>query len=271
MESVDFCNDLFINILGSKKSGEWIFSKYRKDTLTGLISTHKDSIVFSNDIFFSTQKTEYQQFKFIDSLKIEFITSQKIEDKTVDYRYIFCFDNLSNKWLLSYAEKRTFTSEQSIYLFTDHFQQNLTMDNFSEEKYLKTLFTNVNGTLYYYKYKKNNYLDSIEIQVSKMRSAGVTSFKNIFTIDHAEEIIQNYPVTKTTVISLNNIAYYLEQMSIAIPAIAILETVIDDYPNRTISYVNLGDALTKNNLKIKAEKMYKQYYKMTEISNFTVH
>jgi tetratricopeptide (TPR) repeat protein len=97
-----------------------------------------------------------------------------------------------------------------------------------------------------------------------MRSAGVESFKNVFTIDHAEEILQDYPVNKITAIFLNNIAYYLEQMSITVPAIAILETVIANYPERTISYLNLCDVLMKNNLKIKAEKIYRQYSQVSK-------
>ena len=53
-------------------------------------------------------------------------------------------------------------------------------------------------------------------------------------------------------------------MSITMPAIIILETIIDNYPDRTVSYLNLSDALIKNNLKIKAEKLYKQYVKLVK-------
>jgi uncharacterized protein YeeX (DUF496 family) len=265
-EFTNYFHDTTVNILESKKSGNWIFSKYQKDTLTGLILTYNDSVVFINDTFFST-KTKYQRFDFTDSLKIEFTVQQSFGDETVDYKYIFCFDNFSNKWLLEYAEKKEFTNKQYVYYFTDYpcsdsLKQNFSMENFSAKKSSSALFTFVNKGLFLYRYKKNNYIDSIEIQVNSMKQANVSSFKNIFTVDHAEEILRDYPVCKTNVLFLNNIAYYMEQMSITMPAIAILEAIIADYPDRTVSYLNLSDALSKNRLKVKAEKVYKQYIKL---------
>jgi hypothetical protein len=256
-----YCNDTTINILKSKKSGDWIFSKYRKDTLNGLTLLYKDSIVFMNDTFFPVGKSEYQQFDFIDSLKIEFITRQDCDNRTINYRYIFQFNDSMNKWLPVYAEKKEFTTEQSVYYFIDTFQHDISMDN-SLKTLSQTLFTSVNNKLFLYKYKNKNYSDSIEIQIKEMKSAKIASFKNIFTVDHAEEILRNYPVNKTNIVFLNNIAYYLEQMSIIMPAITILETIITDYPKRIVCYLNLSDALTKNGLKIKAEKTYRQYCKL---------
>ncbi|MDR1887612.1 MAG: hypothetical protein LBQ70_06820, partial [Prevotellaceae bacterium] len=45
-------------------------------------------------------------------------------------------------------------------------------------------------------------------------------------------------------------------------AIIILETVIAEYPDRTVGYLNLGDALMKNGLKIKARKIYNRYIEL---------
>jgi hypothetical protein len=251
-----------INILKTKKFGDWIFSMYRKDSLTGLASMYKDSIVFINDTFFSTRENEYRQFDFIDSLKIEFLERKNHGNNTVDYKYIFRFNGFSNKWLLEYAEKKECAAEQSVYLFTDSIQQTCSIANFSIEKISPELFANVNERLLSYKYTKKKYLDISEIQMKNMRLANIASFRNIFTVNHTEEILHDYPIDKTNVLFLNNIAYYLEQMSIAMPAIIILETVIANYPNRTVSYLNLSDALTKNNLKMKAEKIYRQYSKL---------
>jgi hypothetical protein len=256
-ELMQFCEDTTVTILESKQSGEWMFSKSRKDTLINLISTYNDSVVFINDAFFTTEQTSYQRFDFIDSFKIEFNIGTVFNKRTTNHKYIFGFNSLSNKWLLEYAERKEFTTEQTIYLFTDKFQQDFSLEDFSTHS-----FSFVDNNLFQYKYKKNKYLDSVESQVKSMKSANVTLFENIFTIDHTEEILQDYTVQKSNVTSLNNIAYYLEQMSITMPAIAILETIIDYYPDRTVSYLNLCDALTKNNLRIKAEKVYKQYVKL---------
>jgi hypothetical protein len=257
-ELAKFCSDTTVNILESKKSGNWIFSIYRKDALIGLASIYNDSVVFINDSFFATGKTEYQRFDFIDSHKIEFNIGNAFNEGTINYKYIFGFNSMSSKWLLEYAEKKEFTTEQSVYLFTDKFQQKISLENFSAHSFS---FAN-DDSFHQYTYKNNKYLDSVEIQVKNMKTANVTSFKNIFTIDHAEDILRDYTVHKTNVTSLNNIAYYLEQTSITLPAIAILETIVDNYPDRIVSYLNLCDALAKNNLKIKAEKVYEQYVKL---------
>jgi uncharacterized protein YeeX (DUF496 family) len=254
---MEFCKDTTVNIVESKKSGNWIFSKYNKNTLTGLIAIYNDSVVFVNEAFFATGKTEYQRFNFVDSLKIELNTGRVFNSTTINCKYIFGFDSLLNKWLLEYAENKEFTSEQSVYLFTGNFSQNFSLEDFSADS-----FSFPDNNPLRYKYKKNNYLDSVEIQVRSMKSANLALFKNVFTIDHAEEIIHDYSILKTNVILFNNIAYYLEQMSITMPAITILETIVDNYPDRIVSYLNLSDALSKHNLKIKAAQLYKQYVKL---------
>jgi hypothetical protein len=248
-----FVNDTNIRISVNKKAGDWVFSKYRKDKSTGLILTCKDSIMFVNDNFFASD--DLSEFYFADSVKMIVRQQQNYEDKTVRYKYIFNLNVSSKKWLLCYAEKKEIAGERCKYLFTDSFQQDFSMENFATEHFFSDLFVSGNKNLFRYAYKNKNYLDSISIQVNNMRLSNVVSFKNVFTVEHAEEILQDYPINNLNVTLLNNIAYYLEQMSIVMPAITILEPIIDVYPNRTVSYRNLGDALTKNNLKIKANKI----------------
>jgi hypothetical protein len=256
-----FINVSSIIILESKKAGDRIFFKYRKNKLTGLISVRNDSIVFINEkIFSGNDESTEQGFEFVDSSKIVFSRRRNFEDKTLNYKYIFRFNDSLNKWLLCYAETKEFTTEQYTCFFTDNFIRNFSMEDFSMENFSKDFSTY--GKLFRYTYKRKNYLDSISIQVNDMRLANVVSFKNIFTVNHAEEILQHYPINNINVISLNNIAYYLERMSITTPSIVILEAIIDDYPDRTISYLNLADALTKNNLTVKAKKIYTQYIQL---------
>jgi hypothetical protein len=264
-----FHNDTAISILECKKAGNRIFSKYQKNTLTGLISVHNDSVVFVNDTFFSTGNAKYQLFNFIDSNKIALDILHVYDNKTINCKYIFRLDDTSDNWLLDYAEKKERDAEQTVYLFTDRFPQNISMCDFSAEQTSESLFAKAHDNMFQYKYRKNNYPDSIEIQVNNMRLANTVSFKNIFTVEHAEEILRDYPLHKTNVIFLNNIAYYLERMSITMPAIVILENIIADYPDRTVCYLNLYDALLKNGLKVKAEKIYNQYTKLKNKQRYT--
>jgi hypothetical protein len=219
--------------------------------------------MFVNDDFFGSD--DLPEFDFADSGKIIVGQKQNYGDKTVKYKYVFQLDESSKRWLLCYVEKKETAGEpgeQCRYFFTDSLQQDFSMENLSTERFASDFFAAGNKNLFRYVYKNKNYLDSIVIQVNNMRLSNIVSFKNVFTAEHAEEILQHYPLTSINVTPLNNIAYYLEQMSIAMPSITILETIIDTYPDRTVSYLNLSDALMKNNLKIKADKIYKQYVKL---------
>jgi hypothetical protein len=260
-ELMKFCNDTAVTIFDGEKSGEWKFSKYRRNSLTGLILLSNDSIVFINDTFFMDVKTEYQQFEFVDSLSVAVYINTSADNKITDYKYVFELNEASGKWLLIYAEKKETVNEKTIYTFTDKFPTKISMDGFSAHAFVFPV-----KNTFQYKYRKRNYLDSIEIQVSNMRANNVALFKKVFTIEHAEEILRDYPVRITTVTALNNIGYYLEQMSIAMPAVVILEAVIDEYANRTVGYRNLSDALRKLNLNIKAGKIYDQYLRLKEES-----
>jgi hypothetical protein len=257
----NFHNDPSINILESKKAGGRIFSIYQKNTLTGLISALNDSVVFVNDAFFSTGNAEQQSLDFIDSNRIML--------KTINCKYIFRRDEYSDNWLLNYAEKKVSDDEQTVYLFTDNFPQNIAMSDFSADKTFASLLATVNDNILQYKYRKNNYRDSIEIQVHNMRMANAISFENIFTVEHAEEILNDYPLNKANVTFLNNVAYHLERMSITMPAIDILETIIDEYPDRIVAYLNLYNALLKNGLKVKAKKVYNQYTALKNKQRYT--
>jgi major membrane immunogen (membrane-anchored lipoprotein) len=254
-----FYSDTAVTFLENKKSGNMIFSKYSKNNLTGLMLICKDSILFANDTFFTQGKAEHQSFDFIDSGKIVFKTVSIFDGKTVVCKYIFRHDRLSDSWLPDYAEKKESANGQSVYHFTGHFRQDISMGNFSAEQFAVSIFTEENDSVFHYTYMDKNYLDSIVIQVNSMRTANMATFKNIFTVDHAEQILQDYPVNRTNVTLINNMAYYLERMSITMPAIAILETVIAECPDRTVSYLNLSDVLSQNGLNVKAEKIYKQY------------
>ncbi|MGB5868462.1 MAG: hypothetical protein WBG69_11380, partial [Arcobacteraceae bacterium] len=70
------------------------------------------------------------------------------------------------------------------------------------------------------------------------------------------------PITKKTVTTYNNIAYYLEKLNKEEYAVIILEKIIEKYPNRTVAYYNLGDAYWSNWKKEKAKSAYKKYIEL---------
>ncbi|MDR1897635.1 MAG: hypothetical protein LBR10_12680 [Prevotellaceae bacterium] len=248
-----FAADSSVEILESKKANDRMFSKYKKDNSIGLILTYKGSIVFINNNMFSRIDEPAQTFDFADSATIVFRQQQDSANRTIAYKYIFQLEQ-SQKWILRYAEKKVTDGNEQRYVFTDNFKSECSMDKFSMD-----MFDFEQHSPCSYVFRQTKYLDSILIQVKNMRAANVESFENVFNAAHAEELLRHYPITPNNVTRLNNIAYYLEQMSIATPAIVILEDIVAEYPNRTVSYLNLGDALTKKKLTVKAKKIYKQY------------
>lgn len=77
------------------------------------------------------------------------------------------------------------------------------------------------------------------------------------------DIVNQYcPVHyKNYLIMFNDIGYYLEQSGLYEEAIYILEKIIEAYPERTVAYINLGDAYWGMGNYIKAKESYKVYIK----------
>ncbi len=68
-------------------------------------------------------------------------------------------------------------------------------------------------------------------------------------------------IDKNSLAKYNNIAYYLEQSKLYKEAIFLLEKIIKKFPNRTVAYINLGDAYWGLDKKNKAKEAYKIYVK----------
>nr|WP_246615896.1 tetratricopeptide repeat protein [Aquimarina litoralis] len=64
---------------------------------------------------------------------------------------------------------------------------------------------------------------------------------------------------KKALVRYNDIAYYLEQAKAYEEAIFLLEKIIKEAPNRTVAYINLGDAYWGIGEKEKAKKAYLTY------------
>lgn len=74
--------------------------------------------------------------------------------------------------------------------------------------------------------------------------------------------LHNFKIEKHEVEELNNRAYYLEQLGKYEEAISILEKIVEQFPDRMVAYINLGDAYWGNHEKEKAKNTYQIYTKM---------
>ena len=75
------------------------------------------------------------------------------------------------------------------------------------------------------------------------------------------------PLGRWSIIKSNDIAFFFEQTGYYKEAIYLLERIIEKYPNRTVAYINLGDAYFKDNKEEKAIKSYKIYVKQMKEKN----
>ncbi|MCF6349697.1 MAG: tetratricopeptide repeat protein [Flavobacteriaceae bacterium] len=77
-----------------------------------------------------------------------------------------------------------------------------------------------------------------------------------FVLDY---LIDNIGINEKNISKYNDIAYYLEQSKLYEEAIFLLEEIIKNFPNRTVAYINLGDAYWGLENKEKAKKAYTTY------------
>ncbi len=107
-----------------------------------------------------------------------------------------------------------------------------------------------NLTLYYQLIK--NLHDTKSIQKLKLAS----------DVDVLDIINQYCPISYTNYLTtFNDIGYYLEQSGLYEEAIYLLEKIINQHPDRTVAYINLGDAYWGLGDKDKAQQAYKTYVK----------
>ncbi len=85
--------------------------------------------------------------------------------------------------------------------------------------------------------------------------------KSNLNIYNLSEAIFQIPISIKTLEQYNNIAYQLEQGKNYSESIYLLEKIIEKFPNRTVAYLNLGDAYMGMKDKAKANKAYQIYIK----------
>lgn len=72
-------------------------------------------------------------------------------------------------------------------------------------------------------------------------------------------LIKGLNINKENIIFYNDKAYYLEQSKLYTESIYLLKKIIKNFPNRTVAYINIGDAYWNSQNKEKAKDAYKIY------------
>jgi len=87
-----------------------------------------------------------------------------------------------------------------------------------------------------------------------------------YSIGKIKAMFKAYPLSKRNVTQYNNIAYYFEKHKAYEQSAYVLEKVLDQYPTRTVAYINLGDAYWGLSQKDKAKTAYKKYVELMKAS-----
>jgi len=96
---------------------------------------------------------------------------------------------------------------------------------------------------------------SYVLKSSKKKDIKFLNSLNGFCFDY---YLKNYPINENLT-QYNDIAYYLQKAGANEEAVYLLEKIIKKFPNRTVAYINLGDAYWKMGEKEKAKKAYTTY------------
>lgn len=80
-------------------------------------------------------------------------------------------------------------------------------------------------------------------------------------------LLENIAIENSNLSKYNDIAYYLEQSKLYNESVFLLEKTIKTFPERTVAYINLGDAYKGLGNTEKAKKAYEKYVELMKIDN----
>lgn len=103
---------------------------------------------------------------------------------------------------------------------------------------------------------KFNVSVGLDQMIDRIKTDAINSFN---TTQRYAAFIDKYPITVETLRQYNDIGFYLQQRGSNQESIFLLKKIIDIFPNRTVSYINLGDSYWDFNDKNNAKNAYKHY------------
>ena len=233
-----------------------IFTKYNFNP----IGAYSFSVQYNKDIKFSIKdylnnfidetdihNKDYESLDKIQfSTKKYFITLMKKNRIPISNIYLNKKEYLNNHYIEPVFNKKDelqyFFTYQDIYnegdIMSQEFQRFITRDKISLNKI---------GTLCSLKLKD---IEKILKQKKELKTYNKAFFK---------KLLFEKSIGKKTLTSYNNIAYYLQKAGANEEAVYLLEKIVAKFPNRTVAYINLGDAYWALGEKEKARKVYTTY------------
>ena len=108
---------------------------------------------------------------------------------------------------------------------------------------------------------RNIPIDSLLTLKDKLSKLTYKEIKDV-NYQYLDYYLEHYQLSKKTLTTYNNIAYYLQKAGSNEEAVYLLEKILEKFPKRMVAYYNLGDAYWALEEKEKAKKAYSTYIQM---------
>lgn len=142
-------------------------------------------------------------------------------------------------------------------LLCNYFPQN---ENYLTEKGMSLLYK-----CFYYndeecKQQCESYNEQMRIAYNNNDSISMHNLSDFFVIQMATR--HSFEPISKDIVGYNNSAYYLEQKGFYQSAIYLLTKIIEESPNRTVAYINLGDAYWGLKVTDQAKQAYQKHIEL---------
>ena len=105
-------------------------------------------------------------------------------------------------------------------------------------------------------------LDKLYTQsLKEYKQKNYSLIKDLLLNDGIYRYLSLFPISKINMPKYNDIAYFLQEAKAYHESIYLLEKILEKFPNRTVAYLNLGDAYWGLENKGKAIEAYQTYIK----------
>ncbi len=241
-----------ITLLNSRENNKHIFIDVKGHNTDTKTNIHLDSLNFINHEISNVELECYQT-----SFVIKY--TEQLGNNYYFTHHKFIFDETSGSFLFNKSFK-TESTRNGLSISGGIIRDNTTLANYTgnetEGFEMKSIYS-----FYGFQEGKEPMIDSYYQSIKKLQSTNhkdIQLFGDNYVLNYISETVE---MNTDNLSQYNDIAYYLEQSGLYEEAIYLLEKITNQHPDRTIAYINLGDAYWGLGNKGKAQQAYRTYVK----------
>ncbi|PKQ61187.1 hypothetical protein BZG01_19760 [Labilibaculum manganireducens] len=110
-------------------------------------------------------------------------------------------------------------------------------------------------------------VESIKLNELLNYSSNIQEFEYSISVELLEGVINEQPILNSNVVKYNDLAFDLARGKAFEQSSFLLERIIAKFPNRTVAYINLGDAYWGLKEKDNAKQAYQKYIELMKASS----